>query len=101
MGVEVQEKTENISLDTIQDGIGTICEIDDAVYDRLRDGFGDDPEVRKILDQIDSSEIWPHCGLDQLYKYLGEEKRKKIGWHEFVCDVNACLDVATPPNGSQ
>lgn len=78
------------SLDTMQDGVEKICKVDEAIYDRVESAFGNDPEVWEILEQRELGQIWSECGLVHLYKYLGEENRKRIGWLELACDVSHC-----------
>ena len=91
--VERTVQTISPSLDKIQGAAGTICEIDATIYDRIRNAFGNEPKVMEMLDQINTSPTWSSCGLDQLYKYLGEENRKRIGWFEFACDVSHCTQA--------
>lgn len=78
------------SLGTVLDGVEEICKVDEAIYDRVESAFGNDPKVREILEQRELGQIWPECGLGHLYKYLGEENRKRIGWLELACDVSHC-----------
>lgn len=89
---KVQPVAENVSssVDKIQDSVSKICKIDETIYDRVKNTFGNDPRVQQILELQELGHIRPECGLDQLYKYLGEENRKKISGFEMVCDVSHC-----------
>lgn len=91
--VERTTQTVSSSLDKLQDTADTICEIDETIYGRVRSAFGNDPKVMELLDQINTNPTWSSCGLDQLYKYLGEENRRKVGWYELACDVSHCTQT--------
>lgn len=91
---KVPPVAENVStsFDAIQDSIDKICEIDDRMYERLKDALSDDSNVQNILNQMDTGQMTTSCGYSMLNWYLDEESRKKIRWHEIVCDVNKCLE---------
>lgn len=95
--VERAAQTAHSLLNEIQDAADKVCDVDTVyeILDRVRRVFGDDPQIQEIFDQIDSGRVWPECGLAQIYKYLGEENRKRIGSLELICDASHCLQAAS------
>lgn len=95
--VERVAQTVYLPFDEIQDAADKVCEVDaiSEILNRVKKELGDDPQIREIFDQVDSGGMWPECGLIQIYKYLGEESRKRIGPLELICDASHCLQAAS------